>query len=420
MTIRFLQAYEDNSHRLDSGDPALALALRIDPRATPPHDHNDEMALYLARPLRGRAINIVHFGFDSPNGDSTAYDARDFHGRTTLETLSLGWNVQPEIEYLRTWYGDILTDKRPPLHMPCDRELAVVTHHPVMSLPGFDGSNWEPILEPYLADPKIQALLTSLGAPELTADAVNPNNPAKINLFNRAGWYRQAEGLRDLALGSGLFTAPRGGTAPAGIGRRSGGGGGGPSHAPLVSNWEQSAGSPVPIDLNGWEMGSYAVTASQPAVYLGENGAVPNAGTKDPRWRRFVFCINALRAAHRAGAVPCIPTVASRTFNPSATDAEDLYNDRAVWIWDQLLDHIFRHGIRFVNLWQGHPQDAAGETATIADQAAMLAAMERNDKPWPILLDLDAELDLDADSVTTGGLTTTYADFEANSPAVGA
>jgi len=149
---------------------------------------------------------------------------------------------------------------------------------------------------------------------------------------------------------------------------------------------------------------------SAPSLYIKD---LPEWGryrgiAKDIRWNRFIDCLNEARSASTTGLVT--PWIAAPGFgvvgDESWARSDELEGEYE--IWEMLMDHLLAMGIDTFILWNPPPRynPNAIETDEFVDQ--WLANNPR--AAGPQLRNLP-EIPLDADSITTNGVTTTYQQF---------
>lgn len=177
---------------------------------------------------------------------------------------------------------------------------------------------------------------------------------------------------------------------------------------PITSNWNDLRGTFTMYDNNGWPATQQQVSDwSSPATYVGMSGnrynGVQAKLAKDQYWNRFIDCINAIRSTMGFNA-QCIPWVSYRAW----LDPDKKASTQLQWLWNQLMLHAVGTGVDKFLFW--NPKNATGATATDADDVAMgdfIASVAQ----MPLVVRQLPEVQMDADSVTTGNLTTNYNDY---------
>jgi len=177
---------------------------------------------------------------------------------------------------------------------------------------------------------------------------------------------------------------------------------------PVVSNWENFRGTFQTFDVNGWPLAQVRVGDwSSPACYVGSWGRRQNTPEsnrkKDPSWNRFLDCINFVRSAVAFDG-QCMPWISYRSWvegNRAPTPVQ--------WLWNQHLLHTVATGVDRMIYWnqKGTFPATDEEDNALGDLIAMVAQADRVVRQLP-------EIPMDADEVTTGDVTTRYADYIAN------
>ncbi|HEY1683881.1 MAG TPA: hypothetical protein VGG19_03885 [Tepidisphaeraceae bacterium] len=157
-------------------------------------------------------------------------------------------------------------------------------------------------------------------------------------------------------------------------------------------------------DLNNWPVSGAAVgTESSPPMYLAVEGNRYSGMQKDVRWNRLIDALNYARSCIRNG--PVVPWLGF----PSYAGDSDLHGG-VPWLWRQQVLHLNAMGITQYLYFNPAPSVLPSDDA----YASQVFRSIQTVTPAPAV-NLPA-IPLDADSVTTGNITTKYTDFIANLP----
>lgn len=163
-------------------------------------------------------------------------------------------------------------------------------------------------------------------------------------------------------------------------------------------------------DLNNWPATNVGVgNESSPAAYLDVTGSRYSNLQKDVRWNRLIDALNCVRSAIRNG--PVLPWVSYPTF--SATN-----NQQAtfmMWLWREEIKHFNQMGITQY-LYFNPPKIFANPGATSVDDLFASQVFQSLQVPAVKPTTIYNAIPLDANSITTGNVTTTYKEFLANLP----
>lgn len=173
-----------------------------------------------------------------------------------------------------------------------------------------------------------------------------------------------------------------------------------------TTNYNDMLSSFTVYDPNGWPHAKHAIgTESSPALYLAAGGNRYTFCKKDGRWNCFVNNVNVIHSTIANG--PIVPWLTSPSWNG------DSPTGGSRWLWTEQLRHLNAVGVSTYLLF--NPLEHDKPDISIADDKFASSAFTALSVPkFAGTQPTYNEYPLDADSVTTGNVTTTYADFMAN------
>lgn len=178
-----------------------------------------------------------------------------------------------------------------------------------------------------------------------------------------------------------------------------------------VSNWEDVNTPRRLVDSGDWPLeGALTPHASSPSTYLWLGHGEP-LGEKDRRWNQFIRAINVVRGCLATPDQQVLPWVSYPLYGgdhlPPLPDP---------WLWEQLMRHFAASGVETYLFWNPRPtrQDFAAAKRWMDEMeiargvfTALEVAPPQRDLP---------EIPFDADVIETGGVRTTYEEFQRRYP----